>query len=773
MPMLPNPSQKYKPYTPLNLKDRQWPSKTFTKAPIWLSTDLRDGNQALANPMTIEQKTTFFRQLVKSGVKEIEVSYPAASDTDFMFVRGLIENNEIPDDVWIQDLIKRTIDSVAGAKHAILHMYNATSPTFRNVVFRNSKEKTVELAVSHTKIVKKLTEECTAKTGPKPDFALEVCEAVKAAWGKAGPEFENRIIFNLPSTVEIAPPNHYADQIEYFCTNISERENVYVSLHPHNDRGTGIASAELGTLAGGDRIEGCLFGNGERTGNVDLINLALNLYSQGISPGLDFSDLQSVIDVVTQCNDLPVHPRHPYAGELVFTAFSGSHQDAIKKGFEAQKIRHTEAAAKGEAQYWDIPYLPIDPADLGLTYEAVIRVNSQSGKGGIAYLIKQHLQLDMPRKMQISFYQVIQAISDREAREVTVDDITTAFRQTYHFGGPKYKGRLSLRHFKISTEPSADPNSGDEDERRRFDGTLKVDGVLRVIRGDGNGPLSALLDALRTHLHIDLSIREYTEHTLDADQQQNARAAAYIELVPAGDRKSTTSWWGVGSDSDISGAGLRAVLSAANNAIGDMELPELKLTVGFNAKSGQADISSVIVNSLGLELPRRFQAAFFEVVQRAARDAGGEISVGALTDLFKKTYDYDVIKATSQFSLQTFTLEHVDATKRILTGEFFLFGSVRSVRGEGNGPLSSTLSAISAFVEGGLTIREYSEHSIGEGAEVVAASYVEVLYEPAGEKKRSGWGVATDADITASGIKAVLCAVGKLALVPKKVVNGN
>ncbi|KAG6815886.1 hypothetical protein H0H93_008881 [Arthromyces matolae] len=383
MPMLADPSQKYKPYTPLNIQNRQWPSKTFSTPPQWLSTDLRDGNQALANPMTIEQKTTFFRQLVKCGVKQIEVAYPAASDTDFNFVRGLIQNNEVPDDVWLQvltpareDLIKRTIDSVAGAKQAILHMYNATSPMFRDVVFHNSKSQTIELAVKHTKIVRQLTEECTAKHGTKfiyeyspetftqtePEFALEICEAVKEAWGKAGLG-EDRIIFNLPSTVEIGPPNHYADQIENFCTKISEREKIILIIISRV--GTGTATAELGLLAGGDRVEGCLFGNGERTGNVDLINLALNFYTQGIHPGLDFSDIQTVIDVVTQCNDLPVHPRHPYAGELVFTAFSGSHQDAIKKGFEAQEIAHAAAASEGTPLYWNMPYLPIDPSDLG------------------------------------------------------------------------------------------------------------------------------------------------------------------------------------------------------------------------------------------------------------------------------------------------------------------------------------------------------------------------------------------------------------------------
>ncbi|KAK7037995.1 pyruvate carboxyltransferase domain-containing protein [Favolaschia claudopus] len=788
MPMLADPSKKYKPYTPLVLPNRQWPSKTFTKPPIWLSTDLRDGNQALANPMTIEQKNIFFRQLVRCGVKEIEVAYPAASDTDFAFVRGLIENNEIPDDVWIQvltpareDLIRRTFESVAGAKHVILHMYNATSPAFRNVVFRNSKEQTVELAVNHTKLVRQLTEEYTTKHGThfkyeyspetftqtEPDFAIEICEAVKATWGKAGTG-DDRIIFNLPATVEIAPPNHYADQIENFCNKITEREKVIVSLHPHNDRGCGIAAAELGFLAGGDRIEGCLFGNGERTGNVDIVNLALNLYSQGISPNLDFSDLESVIDVVTKCNDLPIPARYPYAGELVFTAFSGSHQDAIKKGFEAQNERHALAAKTGEPQYWDMPYLPIDPIDLGLNYEAVIRVNSQSGKGGIAYLIKQHLQLDMPRKMQVAFYHVVQEVSDREAREMTVDDITTAFRETYHFGGPKYKGRLSLRNFKVSTEPVADPSdlSGDEaaDERRRFDGTLLVDKVLRVIRGDGNGPLSALLDALKTHLDIDLTLREYSEHIIGGEEGQNSKAATYVELVPAGDRRSSKSWWGVGVDSDIAGSGLRAVLSAVNGAIGDRELPELKLTVGFNARSGQADIASVLVNSLGLELPRRFQAAFFEVVQRAAREAGGEISVGGLTDLFKDTYGFDP-KGTIKpdISMPSFTLESVgDGSRRLIKGELSVSNQVRKFNGEGNGPLSALIAALHAHVEGSISLREYSEHALGENVDVVAVSYVELIYELPGEKKRSEWGVATDTDITASGLHAVLASLSRL-----------
>lgn len=527
-------------------------------------------------------------------------------------------------------------------------------------------------------------------------------------------------------------------------------------------------------LAGGDRIEGCLFGNGERTGNVDLVNLALNLYTQGIPPGLNLSELQDVIDVVTQCNDLPVHPRHPYAGELVFTAFSGSHQDAVKKGFEAQKIRHVEAAIRGEPQYWDIPYLPIDPLDLGQSYEAVIRVNSQSGKGGIAYLVKQYLHLDLPRKMQVAFYQVIQNIADREAREMTVEDITTAFRSTYHFGGSNYQGRLALKNFNISSQPTSEPTDNDElvDERRHFDGTLNVDGTLRVVRGDGNGPLSALLDALRTHLDVDFSIREYSEHAID--EGQDAKAASYVEIVPSGDRKSTKSWWGIGVDSDIAGSGLRAVLSAVNTAIGDRPLPELKLSVGFNARSNQTDVATIILNTFGLELPRRFQASFFEVVQRIARDSGGDITLGTLTDLFQSTYGFGLDGSADKIYIGAFKLEQVgndDSGRKAMFGDLSFFGNKKRVSGEGNGPLSATLAALHTLVEGGLVIREYSEHSLKEGTEAMAASYVEIIYEVAGAKKRSAWGVATDTDITTSGVRALLRAVSRLDVTPKKLVN--
>lgn len=693
-------------------------------------------------------------------------------------------------------------------------MYNATCPCFRDVVFRNTKEQTIELAVTHTRLVRKLTDECTAKYGTvfkyeyspetfsqtEPEFAVEICNAVKAAWGRAGTG-EDRIIFNLPATVEIATPNHYADQVcgvpcssvlsvdvqsrlnisDGISANETRSSSVYIRImtearhsfvfillciHRLLNSGTATAATELAIMAGANRVEGCVFGNGERTGNVDLVTLALNLYTQGIAPLLDFSDIQSVIDIVTACNDLPVHPRHPYAGELVFTAFSGSHQDAIKKGFEAQTRRHEVAAARGEPQYWDMPYLPIDPADLGCTYEAVIRVNSQSGKGGIAYLVKQALALDLPRKMQISFYQIIQAISDREAREMTIEDITSAFRRTYKFGGGKYAGRIVLRSFKISDTPDVHANGAGEEDglplSKRFDGTLSVDGMPRVVRGDGNGPLSAMLDALKSHLDIDLTIRDYSEHSIG--EGTGVKAASYVELVePRHQIEGTVrSIWGVGADSDIAASGLRAVLSAVNSAIGDRPLPELKLNVGFNTKSGQADITDAVLHTLKLELPRRLQASFFEVVQRAVRNSKDPMTLDDLSALFIQTYRYDI---PGRIALNTFTSTSLGGGRQRIDAELLVDGKSQSVKGEGNGPLSALLASLHSLLMNGVTlvVREFSEHSIGEGSETVAASYVELVQNADGQKS-SAWGVGVNADITQSSYKAALSAASGLDL---------
>ncbi|WVQ83495.1 2-isopropylmalate synthase [Cryptococcus sp. DSM 104549] len=640
MPMLADPSKRYKPFQPVAFPNRTWPDKTHKKAPIWLSTDLRDGNQSLANPMSNEQKMRFFRHLVQIGFKEIEVSYPAASETDFGFVRELIDGNEVPDDVWIQvltparaDLIKRTFEAVAGLKHVIIHMYNATSCLFREVVFNNDRDETIKLATDHSLLVRQLAEQYAASHGTsfryeyspetfsqtETPYAVEVCEAVKKAWlsGEksvwADGRKEERIIFNLPATVEVATPNCFADQVEIFCNSISEREKCIISLHTHNDRGCAVAAAELGVLAGADRIEGTVLGNGERTGNVDLVTLGMNCYSQGIPPNLDFSDMFSVIDTVTECTGLPVHPRHPYAGELVFTAFSGSHQDAIKKGFEAQAKR--DQAAQGGESYWSIPYLPIDPADLGCTYEAVIRVNSQSGKGGIAYIVKSALALDLPRRMQIAFYKVIQERSEQTGKEMTSKDITTAFRQTYHLGGSIYDGRLVLKSFVTADlrggstassafgTPNLSPTRSRSQERgghmahlslsgavvepspdrgseanlpqasKRLTAKVAVDGKVREIAGEGNGPLSSFLDALESDLGIVLSVREYTEHAVGAGS--DVKAATYVELIPGDvDPKDKTKggFWGVGVDADITASGLKAVMSAANGYLGEKKV---------------------------------------------------------------------------------------------------------------------------------------------------------------------------------------------------------
>lgn len=495
-----------------------------------------------------------------------------------------------------EELIRKTFECIKGAKNVIMHMYNATSPLFREVVFGNDQDRTVDLAIKHTKLVAELMDHYSKPENggttfkyeyspetfsqTEPDFALRVCEEVRKAWGKSSKD--NRIIFNLPATVEVGPPNHYADMIEYFCSKISHREEIIVSLHPHNDRGCAVAAAEMGVLAGADRIEGCLLGNGERTGNVDIVTLALNCYSQGIAPGpLDMTDVQSIVDVVSGCNDIPVHPRHPYAGELVFTAFSGSHQDAIKKGFKAQDERR----AKGD-ETWDIPYLPVDPADLGCNYEAIIRVNSQSGKGGIAYLVAQSLGLDLPRKMQMAFYQVIQEVADKTSKEMVTEDITRAFCQTYHLPHltlGKNEGRLTLRSFNLADDrPDAgavtESSSGEETPRyRRLTGIVAKDGQGADVSGRGNGALSALCDALSSHFGIHASIREYSEHAVNRPgvgstsdpkgKVTRSQAASYVELVDANDSNDTRArgFWGVGIDTDVTAAGLKAVLSAASN----------------------------------------------------------------------------------------------------------------------------------------------------------------------------------------------------------------
>jgi len=558
--MLSNPETKYRPFSlGIDMRDRTWPDKVTTRAPRWLSTDLRDGNQALADPMDVEKKLMFFNLLVKVGLKEIEVGFPSASQTEFDFVRKLIEENLIPDDVTIQvltqsreDLIKRSFEALRGAKKAIVHLYNATSPLFRRVVFDMDKPEVLALA---RKGMGLLVSEAAAQpqtewgfeyspetfTATEPEFALEVCNAVIKV---VQPTPERPLILNLPATVEVAGPHTYADQIEWFCRHIQKRDSVVISLHPHNDRGTGTAAAELALLAGADRIEGCLFGNGERTGNVDLVTLALNLYTQGVSPNLDFSDMREVVNTVVHCNNIPVHPRHPYAGELVFTAFSGSHQDAIKKGFAAHEKRNDG--------YWEMPYLPIDPADLGESYEAVIRVNSQSGKGGIAWVLEQSHGLKLPRRFQVDFSRKVQEITDASAKEVSGDDIWQAFQSAYHLTGPQAYELIEYEH--------AGPVRSDA--KRTFVGRIIKDGIETSVVGHGNGLISSAVRGLNAHYDLGLEVVDYAEHALRSDKTiggTESQAVAYVECR-AGDR----TLFGVGIDHDVATASIKAVLSAAN-----------------------------------------------------------------------------------------------------------------------------------------------------------------------------------------------------------------
>jgi 2-isopropylmalate synthase len=550
--MLIDPSQKYRPFPQVDLPDRQWPSRTITKPPRWLSTDMRDGNQSLIDPMDAEKKQRFFELLVNVGVKEIEVGFPAAGATEFDFISGLVRDGKIPDDVTVQvltqarrDLIETSFQSLKGAKRAVVHVYNAVSPAWRRIVFGMERPEIKQIAVDAAKWLRdeaaKLPDtEWLFEYSPETfstaelDFSLECCEAVMDI---LMPTPDRPLILNLPATVEASTPNIYADQIEWMCRNISKRDSVVISLHPHNDRGTGVAAAELGLMAGADRVEGCLFGNGERTGNCDLVTVALNLYTQGIAPELDFSDIDEVIQTVEYCNQLPVHPRHPYAGELVFTAFSGSHQDAIKKGFAAQEARND--------LIWDVPYLPIDPKDLGRDYEAVIRVNSQSGKGGVAWVLQQDKGLKLPKRMQADFSRVVQALADQSSRELNAADIWGAFERHYNLGADQPYKLLDYH------ESGA---AGD----RVFVGKIGFEGGERSISGRGNGLISGVLAALRDELGITLEIADYSEHAIGAGT--NVNAAAYVECRTA----DGTTIFGVGTDEDVATASVKAVLSAAN-----------------------------------------------------------------------------------------------------------------------------------------------------------------------------------------------------------------
>ncbi len=555
--MLRDPSAKYAPFPPIALPDREWPGRIITRAPRWLSTDLRDGNQAIVDPMDSVKKTRFFDLLVEIGLKEIEIGFPSAGQVEFDFISGLVRSGRIPDDVTVQvltqsraDLIRTSFASLDGARKAIVHLYNAVSPAWREIVFGMSRAEVKAIAVAGAKVMR---DEAAARPGTdwhfqyspetfstaELDFSLEVCAAVMDV---LGPTLARPIILNLPATVEAATPNIYADQIEYFIRHLPNRQSAVISLHTHNDRGTGVAAAELGLMAGADRIEGCLFGNGERTGNCCLVTMALNLYTQGIDPELDFSDIDRVIETVEYCNQLPVHQRHPYGGELVYTAFSGSHQDAIKKGFGAREGQNSS--------HWRVPYLPLDPADLGRSYEAVIRVNSQSGKGGFAWVLEQDQGLKLPKAMQADFSPHVQRMADELGRELTASDIWAAFGNAYHLHPQADDLRL------VDYEERKTP-----DGQRLFTGKIAVAGRVRAVSGRGNGLISSVVATLRDSFDISLEVKDYSEHALGSGA--DARAAAYIECsVPDGGIV-----WGCGIDEDVATASVRAMLSAANGCL--------------------------------------------------------------------------------------------------------------------------------------------------------------------------------------------------------------
>ncbi len=556
--MIAHPAEKYCPFPPVALTDRQWPNRVIQKPPIWMSTDLRDGNQSLFEPMNGEKKMRMFKTLCQIGFKEIEVAFPSASQTDFDFVRQLIEEKHIPESVTIEvltqareHLIRRTMESIRGARRAIVHVYNATSKPFRDIVFNMSKAEVIDMAVNAVRLIRELAEgmpetEIVLEYSPETftatelDFALEVCNAVSAAWD-ARPD--RKIILNLPTTVEVATPNIYADQIEWMHRNLKRRDSIILSLHPHNDRGTAIAAAELGLMAGADRVEGCLFGNGERTGNVDLVTLALNMYTQGIHPGLDFSDINAVARTVEHCNQLPIHPRHPYVGDLVFTAFSGSHQDAIKKGFAAQEANTP----------WNVPYLPIDPADVGRSYDSVIRVNSQSGKGGIAYLMETEYGVVMPRRLQVEFSGVVQQHTDNQGGEVSAQNIWQLFANTYLDGNTP----VNYREHHLFEHGAA------QGIRLAVD----IDKTPYLLTGEGNGPIAATVNALQS-VGIPIQVRSYEERSM-RPENATSQASAFVEIALNG-----KEFHGVGIDTNIVTASIRAILSGLNRASQVMPIGE-------------------------------------------------------------------------------------------------------------------------------------------------------------------------------------------------------
>ncbi|KAI0669106.1 hypothetical protein C8Q78DRAFT_1080946 [Trametes maxima] len=784
-----DPSTKYTPYPPLPNPPpaRHWPARRLTRAPIWLSTDLRDGNQALARPMSPAQKRAFFRHLVRCGFKEIEVAFPAASDAEFSFVRGLVEGDEVPGDVWIQvltparaELVHRTFAAIAGARNVILMLFHAAAPCFRTLVFGKTKPELVALATAHTRLVRALADEHARRYGTRfrllygveafsqtePEFVVEICEAVREAWGRAGTTFEEKIMFNLPSTVEIAPPNHYADQIEYFCTHMKNRDEIIVSLHTHNDRGTAVAASELGLLAGADRVEGCLFGNGERSGNVDLVTLALNLYTQGVPCGLDFSALADTVALYTRCTALPVHPRHPYAGELVFTAFSGSHQDGIKKGLEA-RAKAIEAAAnceggdndnddvaraRAQAQKWTVPYLPLDPADVGRVYEAVIRVNAQSGKGGVAYVLRACLDVDLPRGVQQEFARVVQGRADADGREVSAEELVEVFVDFYHIEGAVTAGGRETRGKARVVLGTCAVVRAERAEREvvAFQGRISVDGQSFTLKGEGATPLEAFLAAVesRTGLRF-AAIETYRHASLDST---SADMFSFVQLVETGledvvttnDHSHTQDFtWGVGVDIDKDRSLIRAAVSAMNNHLGARPLS----LSGDETK----EVLRVLHDDYALPLPVAMHDAVGDICTEG--DAVGlapeQIAAGFVAR-FCHTPGGSLGTALLSFSISR---ARTAPALRLLAA-VLLHGTEKEVEGSGGDALECLLSGIAGDV-GLLTVRAVhveARHGAAKGSRHVAFVQLET------DGKEVAWGVGLDDDMTTATLQAALVA---------------
>jgi 2-isopropylmalate synthase len=743
--MMINPREKYRPFPPIQLADRQWPNRTITAPPIWCSVDLRDGNQSLIEPMGQERKMRMFNALLAMGFKEIEVGFPSASQTDFDFVRYLIENRKIPDGVTIQvltqsreELIRRTFESLKGVKSAIVHLYNSTSELQRRVVFKLDKPGIVDIAVKGATLIRKLERELGMEdvvrheyspesfTGTELEFAKEICEAVIDVYA---PTPQKKLILNLPSTVEMATPNVYADQIEWCIRNIKQRDSIIYSLHPHNDRGCAVAATELALMAGADRVEGTLFGNGERTGNVCLVTLAMNMYSQGVDPELDCSNINDLVRMAEYCNQLPVHPRHPYAGELVFTAFSGSHQDAINKGFKAM--------AGSNRPLWEVPYLPIDPKDLGRTYEAVIRINSQSGKGGVAYILEKEHGIELPRRLQVEFSKVVQAIADGEGVELPADRLWQAFEAEYLEGN----GRYELIEHKSKYD-------GDHSGEQTLTAKLTDNGKLKVISGHGNGPVAGFFEGLRKETGIAFDLVDYREHAIGGGASTSA--VAYVELkFPDGG-----TFFGVGIDKNIVAASLKAVVSGVNRGL--KQKPGAKPAATITPTPAEpavtmSRVAAVLKRGHGLELPPKLEAEFSRMTDAMAGTASPEQIWRAFeTEYLGGTGEYGFIALDSQ-------PDEVGGNAQAMTARVTVDNQTKCISGQGSGPLAGFVDAMRRDSGLDFDLAGYSEHMIGTGSSAEVAAYVE-LRLPSG---RSFHGVGIDTSMAVASLKAVVSGVNR------------